>query len=176
MRKCIIYFFVFLAVAVTLEGRPYDGITLMTIDGKQVNLDKLLDKGPVVLIFWATWCSPCRHEMPLVEKTYREFKDAGISFAAISLDSKRSVEKVRAFLKGRNLTLPVYLDASGKVARFFKVQAIPTTIIITKQHEIVYRERGWRPGNEILLRKHIQSLLEINAQEENRVDQRDLRS
>jgi thiol-disulfide isomerase/thioredoxin len=142
---------------------PFEGVMLTDLDGGKVAIDSLLDRGPLVINFWATWCSPCRTEMPHLEKIYREFAPKGVQFAAVSVDRQVHIAGVRAFLEKQGMTVPAYIDADTRLAKGFNVRAIPTTIIILADGSLYHRNKGYRPGDEIILRKHLQSLVESEA-------------
>lgn len=138
---------------------------LTDLVGKKVALDSLLARGPVVINFWATWCGPCRVEMPLLEKAYQELGPKGVSFAAISLDRRMSKDAMEAFLKSRGFSVPVYRDEDAALAKKFGILAIPTTIVLKSSGEVFYLAKGYRPGDEVLLRKKVEELVATAAKE-----------
>lgn len=142
------------------EASVFGGVKLRDLDGVEVGIDSLLAKGPLVLNFWATWCSPCRLELPHLEKIYLEFAPQGVQFAAISVDQKVHIGRVKTFLDTQKMSLPTYLDHDTRLARGFKVRAIPTTFIILEDGTLYYQSKGYRSGDEVILRKKIQTLLE----------------
>jgi len=162
-----LFFCALLAIAAPLgageEERAsiFEGVMLTDLDGNEVAIDSLLDRGPLVVNFWATWCSPCRLEMPQLEKLYREFAPKGVQFAAVSVDRKSYADRVKSFLKKQEMTVPAYLDYETKLAKGFKVRAIPTTIVILEDRSQYHRSKGYRAGDEVLLRKHLQALVEM---------------
>jgi cytochrome c biogenesis protein CcmG/thiol:disulfide interchange protein DsbE len=135
------------------------GLALTGLDGKRIPLDTLLTKGPVVLNFWATWCGPCRVEMPQLQKVYLEMEGKRVSFAAVSLDRGMKREVLENFLKGRGIVVPVYRDESGNLAKTFGVAAIPATFVLGPGGEVIYRTKGYHPGDEILLRKKVEEAM-----------------
>ena len=149
--------------APTLGGT--EGLVLRDMDGNRVYVDSLLADGPVVLNFWATWCRPCRVEMPKLEKIQKELEGRKVHFAAISLDTRRHKSMVEAYIEQNQVSLPVYRDPEGSLAKKFKVLAIPTTILLNQDAEIAYKTRGYRPGDEILLKKEIETLIGKRDQE-----------
>lgn len=141
-------------------ARGMQGIVLRDMEGRPVRVDSLLAEGPVVLNFWATWCHPCKAEMPKLEDIMEELGERQVHFAAVSLDTRRNKNKVEEYIEEHDLMLPVYRDPEGSLARRFKVTAIPTTILLDQDSEVAYRTRGYRPGDEVLLEKEILALIE----------------
>jgi thiol-disulfide isomerase/thioredoxin len=148
-----------LAVLALPAAAGMENLVLRNMDGERVYVDSLLAEGPVVLNFWATWCRPCRVEMPQLQKLHKQLEGKQVHIAAISLDSRRHKSKIEAYIEENEVLLPVYRDPEGTLARKFKVVAIPTTILLDQEAEIAYKARGYRPGDEILLKKEIEALL-----------------
>jgi thiol-disulfide isomerase/thioredoxin len=103
---------------------------------------KLSDfKGKVVFLnFWATWCGPCRSEMPSIESLYNKYR--GEEFEVLAVNSMERQPDVLAFMNENNFTFPVLLDGDGKVNSSYGIQAIPTTFLINKEGRIVLRLVG----------------------------------
>ena len=111
-----------------LIGKPAPDFQLTTLDGKSVSLADL--KGQVVVLdFWASWCPPCIESLPHLGKLYDEKQD-GVKVFAVNLREEKS--KIEAFLKSRNLNVPVLLDSEGEVASEYNVISIPQTVVIGK--------------------------------------------
>lgn len=142
------------------QASIFEGVMLTDLDGAKVAIDSLLDEGPLVINFWATWCSPCKLEMPHLEKLYSEFAPKGVQFAAISVDRKSHASRVKSFLEKHKMSVPAYLDYDTSLAKGFSVRAIPTTMIILEDRSLYHRNKGYRAGDEVLLRKHLQGLVE----------------
>lgn len=100
---------------------------LPNLDDEALSLNELRGK-PVVLNFWATWCGPCRTEMPYLQEIYEKYSDEGLMLLAIDIDESPS--QVEKFLLSNNLSLPVLLDIGGAVTKKYRIQVIPTTYFI----------------------------------------------
>ena len=86
---------------------------------------------PVMINFWATWCAPCREEMPAMERLYRRYKEQGFVMLAVSIDSDLAL--VTPFLEAHKLTFPVALDAKMELANTYRVRALPSSFIVDRQ-------------------------------------------
>ena len=106
---------------------------------KTINLGSL--KGKVVLLnFWATWCGPCRIEMPSMELLYQKYRDMGFEILAVSSGERSS--DVTAFMQANGFSFPAVLDLNGAVSRSYGIQAIPTSYIIDRDGMIILRLVG----------------------------------
>lgn len=120
------------------EGMP--AFALRTLDGVPVTDESL--RGKVVLVnFWATWCPPCRFEMPGFQRVYEDRKDEGFVILGVSTDNA-GVGTVRAFLEERGITYPVAMATSRVVQDFGGVQALPTSILIGRDGTIRQQVKG----------------------------------
>ena len=114
-------------------------------------------RGKVVFLnFWATWCPPCRDEMPSMESLYRRYKDEGLEIVAVNLRESR--EQVHAFMVDYGLSFPAVLDA-GRVGAAYGVQAIPSSFIINREGQIVARLVGSIDWDTPEIRAVFESLL-----------------
>lgn len=122
------------------EGGLAAGFTLKTIDGREVSLKEYRGKAVVIVNFWATWCPPCRNEIPEFIDFHREYKDKGVAILAVNLREPR--DHVREFADKAGMDFPVLLDVSGKTANDYEVQVIPTTFVVDKSGVIRSRIVG----------------------------------
>ena len=137
-----------------LEGQPAPDFSLPSLNGKTYKLSDL--KGKVVLLdFWATWCPPCREELPIIEKLHQEFKDKNLVVLGISNEDRQTIEN---FLKNNRLTFPILIDEREKVGKSYKVVAIPRVLLIDKTGKIRKDILGYNPKNEEILRELIERL------------------
>jgi peroxiredoxin len=112
-------------------GRTAPDFQLQDLDGQAVSLSGLLGK-PVMVNFWATWCGPCRQEMPFIQEVYNdpEWAEAGLVILAVNIG--QSPEVVREFMDDNGLTFTVLLDTKSEVAEMYNVSGIPTTYFVDK--------------------------------------------
>jgi len=117
---------------------PID-FTIPLLDGTIVNLSQF--KGKVVFLnFWATWCGPCRSEMPSMEAVYQKLKDKGLEIIAVNLGDSR--KEVSDFMINYKLNFPAGLDEKKLTGMYYHIQAIPTTYIIDRRGLIIARLVG----------------------------------
>ena len=111
-------------------GHPAPDFTLTTTDGETVTLSELRGK-PVLLNFWATWCPPCRAEMPHIQSAFEEYEEAGLLILAV--DQQESRAEVLAFAQAFGLTFPLALDTTGQVGMTYLARALPTSYFIDRE-------------------------------------------
>lgn len=138
------------------KGRePAPDFTLPDLDGGKVTLSGL--RGQVVFLnFWATWCLPCREEMPLMEKIHRELGPEGLVVLAVNY--RESSNTVRAFVEAHGLTFPILLDG-GEVADRYRLYALPVSYLIDRQGKVAARVVGARDWTDAESRAVLQRLL-----------------
>jgi peroxiredoxin len=131
--------------------------TLNDINGKKVNLSEFRGK-VVVLNFWATWCGPCRAEMPSLNNLYNEYKDKGLVVLAVSMDT--SEKPVKSFVKELKLAFPVLMD-KDKAVSFdeYAVLGLPTTFLIDKNGGVIEKIMGEKEWDSPQMKEKILKLL-----------------
>lgn len=130
------------------------------LDGKKVELKELLGNGPVLVSFWSTSCKPCIKELSELQKVYKKYREKGFEILAIDEDGPRSISKVRPLVEGLKWGFPVLWDESKDVFRKYHVLGIPHTVLIDKSGEIRYTHTTYRPGDEEVIKKKIEELLD----------------
>ena len=128
-------------------GQKASPFKLSTVDGKELELESFAKDKVTLLVFGATWCPSCRHEIPILKEYYNELKDDGLN--VLNIDIQESEKKVKSFVKKQQINYPVVLDSSAKVAMLYKVVGIPLNVILDKNGVIVYKENR-PPGKELL--------------------------
>jgi len=111
------------------QGFSAPGFTLEELEGEVVSLSDL--RGQVVVInFWASWCPPCREEMPALERVYREIRSEGVELLAVNTTYQDSLTEARSFVERYDLTFPILVDAEGEAARRYQLRALPSTFFV----------------------------------------------
>ncbi|MBL4826489.1 MAG: TlpA family protein disulfide reductase [Spongiibacteraceae bacterium] len=130
--------------AKAIQG-PAPDFTLKSNSGKNMRLNE--QRGNVVLInFWASWCGPCRQEMPLLEKIQKKYSKLGFTILGVNVDNDSS--KADSILKDIPVSFPVLYDPEGTVSKLYNVSAMPTTIIVDRNGNMRYLHLGYKPGYE----------------------------
>ncbi len=115
------------------KGTEAPDFTAKTLNGDEITLSKLRGK-VVVLNFWATWCPPCRSEMPLFQRVYKKYSDRGFEIIGVSTDASEG--QVRKFVKEFGLTFPIIMDKQNLTAKF-NVSGLPTSFLIDRDGRII---------------------------------------
>ena len=145
-----------LAWAATLSG-PAPSFTLQSSTGEQVALESL--KGKVVMVnFWATWCVPCRQEMPHLQALYERYESLGFELLAVNVE-KNNAEGARKWLEETPVTFPVLLDGNNQVSKLYKVQTMPSTVLIGRDGTMRFIHHGYKPGYENEYQTQVRALL-----------------
>jgi peroxiredoxin len=151
-------FAVTLAVAASLASGAASApdFTLRTIDGRNLRLAE--QRGQVVMVnFWASWCAPCRVEMPHLNKLYDKYRDSGFVLLGVNVDE--DPRNANGVVSKMGLHFPVLLDGEKKVVRQFDVATMPTTLLIDRDGRVRYLHRGYRDGYEQTYEKQVRELL-----------------
>jgi peroxiredoxin len=127
-------------VSCASAGDPAPNFKLKTADGKTVELKKLAGKA-VVLNFWATWCGPCRQEIPGMVRVYEKYKSKGLEIVGISVD-QRGWDVLKQFLAKNTITYPIVLGGQEEAEAYGGIEAIPTTFFVDRKGNIVSKAVG----------------------------------
>lgn len=156
--KNILFLLTIITLSISLSAQSINHLKLKTVDNKRLDIKDHLEKGPVVIAFWATWCKPCRKELPAINAVYNKYKEQGLTVLAISIDSPRSLSKVKSFAKTSDLPYIFLVDPNGEQSTKLQVKDVPYTLLADKSGEIVYAHRGYREGDEKELDEKIAEL------------------
>jgi peroxiredoxin len=134
------------AARVPEKNQPAIDFSLPSLEGKEFRLQDYAGK-PVIINFWATWCTPCREEMPLIENYYRQHSS---NVAVLAINDGDSLASVRSFVDEMGLSFPILLDQDSQVSRLYKVLALPTTLFIDQNGILRYQHTGSLTEEQLL--------------------------
>lgn len=146
----------------TTEGKVPPSFSLLDLSGNQISLAGYQDK-VIVLDLWATWCPPCRVEIPFLVELYEEHKDAGLVVIGIGLDDG-GAKVLKPFVEQYGITYPI-LVGNREVGQRYRVQGIPTTFVIDRNGRIAAKHLGFRPSDADVMRAEVARLLEAGGEE-----------
>jgi peroxiredoxin len=135
---------------------PAPDFTLHSMSGSNLRLKE--QRGRVVMVnFWATWCAPCRQEMPQLNRLYEKYRSSGFMLLGVNVDDDPS--KAAEVAAKLGVTFPVLLDADKTVSKLYDLNTMPSTVIIDRDGKVRYVHRGYLAGYEDNYEKQIRELL-----------------
>jgi peroxiredoxin len=139
-----------------LTGQSAPDFALKSSSGDNLRLSEF--RGDVVMVnFWATWCGPCRQEMPLLDELYSRYGRVGFSLLGVNIDDNQS--KAMDMIAELGVSFPVLFDSSKQVSELYDVDAMPVTVLIDREGTVRYVHQGYKPGYEEMYLDQIRSLL-----------------
>ena len=143
------------ATAASVSG-PAPNFTLKSLSGKNLRLSEMA--GNVVLInFWASWCGPCRQEMPLLNDLHNKYEALG--FTVLGVNVEEQSDNARGFINDFPVDFPILLDDRNQVSKMYNVIAMPTTVVVDRDGNMRYLHKGYKPGDEKQYRKMVKELI-----------------
>ena len=131
-------------------GRKIPAVEVKNLDQTVFNTSEIENDGkPIIISFWATWCSPCKRELNAIAEVYEEWQEeTGVKLIAISIDDARNIPKVQPYVNGQSWEYEVYLDANADFKRAMNVNNVPHTFLIDGDGNIVWQHNSYQPGDE----------------------------
>ena len=157
-----LFFIPFLFISFLISQNVSSNLKLTKLNGRTVTLSEYLKKGPVLINFWATWCSPCKKEMVYLDKFERKYKDEGLSILSISVDSQKSLSHVRSYIRANDYIYDVFLDPNRQVFKKLNGNLMPTNVLIDTEGKVLWRHYGYIPGDEENMDLQLRSALNLN--------------
>jgi len=140
----------------SLEGQAAPDFVLKSATGENLRLSE--HRGEVVMInFWATWCGPCRQEMPLLDDLYSRYQRVGFSLLGVNIDDDSG--KAMKMVQELGVSFPVLFDERKEVSRQYAVEAMPVTVLVDRTGTVRHVHHGYKPGYEEKYLTEIRSLL-----------------
>lgn len=139
-----------------IAGQPAPDFALKSATGENLRLSEY--RGDVVMInFWATWCGPCRQEMPLLDELYSRYQRVGFNLLGVNIDddSGRAMQMVSDL----GISFPVLFDSRKEVSKLYAVEAMPVTVLVDREGRIRHVHHGYKPGYEEKYLDQIRTLL-----------------
>jgi len=145
------------ALASSSSG-PAPGFQLSGRGGKTIDLSQF--KGQVVMInFWASWCGPCRKEMPLLEDIYKKYKPMGFTMLAVNVEPDTKAADAWLGKLAKPVSFPIAYDVDSKVSKLYKVETMPSTVIVDRKGNVRALHRGYKDGDENFYLTQIRTML-----------------
>ena len=128
-----------------MEGQPAPDFALKSSTGENLRLSEF--RGDVVMInFWATWCGPCRQEMPLLDELHNRYERVGFNLLGVNIDddSRRAMQMIDEL----GVDFPVLFDDRKEVSELYDVETMPVTVLVDREGTVRYVHLGYKPGDE----------------------------
>jgi peroxiredoxin len=160
-RRILTILSLLLVLAAVLPAQAADtaSFRLRNLAGEMVDLADLCRQGPVLLSFWATYCEPCKKEIPHLVEIVKRFEDRQLQLALVTVDSPRSQKQVKPYVTSKGWTMPILLDPNGQTMKKLKGTNPPYTMLVGRGGEVLYAHSGYKPGDEKALAKELERLL-----------------
>jgi len=144
------------ARATVVPSATAPDFTLRRLDGANLRLQE--QRGQVVMVnFWATWCAPCRQEMPHLSRLYEKYRNSGFVLLGVNVDD--DARKAANLATSLGLRFPVLFDTDKAVSRVYDMNAMPATLLIDRDGRVRYIHRGYREGFELTYDQQIRELI-----------------
>lgn len=146
----------YLSWAQAAVPQPAPDFTLKSLSGENLKLSEL--RGQVVLVnFWASWCGPCRQEMPLLDDLYQHYEKLG--FTVLGINVEQDIAPAQALLKEHPVHFPVLFDPQSTASKLYKLDAMPSTVLVDRSGNVRYLHQGYLPGYEQTYQQQVSELL-----------------
>jgi peroxiredoxin len=144
------------ATQADISPHPAPDFTLKSHTGENLKLSEF--RGEVVMInFWASWCGPCRQEMPLLDELYNAYKPMG--FTILGINVEEDAGQARGLLEEIPVSFPVLFDTRSQVSKLYDVVAMPSSVLIDRDGNVRYLHHGYKPGYEQTYQQQVRALI-----------------
>lgn len=151
-----LFFLSFTSIAAGLINSPAPDFTLKSLSGENLNL--IEQRGNITVInFWASWCGPCRKEMPILQNFHNKYNDLGVQVWGVNVEQENQAG--RDFISKVKVDFPILFDEKNTLSALYQVDAMPTTVIVDRSGQVRYVFRGYKDGYEKKYAKAIKKLI-----------------
>ncbi len=142
------------------EKRSMPSVVVTDMEGAKINTSEFNNDGkPMIVNFWATWCSPCKRELNNIADVYEDWvEETGVKLIAISIDDARNAGKVAPYVNGKGWEYEVYIDSNQDLKRALNVNNVPHTFLLNGKGEIVWQHNSYSEGDEDALYEAVKAL------------------
>ena len=135
-------------------------VEVLNLDGSKFNTSDIKNDGkPIIINFWATWCSPCKRELNNITDLYEDWQEeTGVKLVAVSIDDTRNMAKVAPYVNGKGWEYDIYIDPNGDFKRALGVNNVPHTFLVNSKGEIVWQHNSYSEGDEYELYELVKKL------------------
>lgn len=148
------------SAAVAQESKTVPAVDIKKLNGTTFNTKNIENDGkPIIINFWATWCSPCKRELNNIAEVYEDWvEETGVKLIAVSIDDTRNMAKVAPYVNGKGWEYDVYIDPNGYFKRSLGVNNIPHTFLVDGKGNIVWQHNSYSEGDEDELLELVEKL------------------
>ncbi len=162
-KKLTIFLSVFFISTIIIgqnSTKTIPAVDVQSLDGTTFNTSNLKNNGkPIIINFWATWCSPCKRELNNIAEMYEDWQDeTGVKLVAMSIDDARNMAKVAPYVNGKAWEYDVYIDPNGDFKRALGVNNVPHTFLVDGNGQIVWQHNSYSEGDEYELFELVKKL------------------
>lgn len=142
------------------QSKGIPSVEVQSLDGTTFNTGNLKNDGkPIIINFWATWCSPCKRELNNIAEMYEDWQDeTGVKLVAMSIDDTRNMAKVAPYVNGKGWEYDVYIDPNGDFKRALGVNNVPHTFLVDGKGQVVWQHNSYSEGDEYELFELVKKL------------------
>ena len=140
-------------------GNIIPDLKIRLLDGSTTTIHELVNDGPLMVDFWATWCVNCKKLMKYLDQYHQDYSNDGFKVLMINTDSPRSLGKVRSYVRAQDYKFYIGMDPNKVISKKLNGMVMPTMILVDKGGEVKWRHQGYIPGEEIETKNQIEQLL-----------------